>query len=403
MLLTLAWRNIWRNKTRSIILILSVITGIWAGSMLTGVMNGMYGQRQEDAIKDEISSIQIHEKEFKADHDPRFIIPNGSEVLNKIRVLKEAKAVSGRIIAPGMILTAGSSAGVKINGIQPQDEAGTRGLNNKIVLGEYFVSDKHNQVLIGQKLADKMKVKENSRVVLTFEDLQNNVVSASFKIIGTFKTNNPNYDEANLYVRKQDLSELLGIGDNIHEIAILLSNKESIDKVQKQLKSEYPALTIENWREVAPDISLMIDMGAGSSKIIMIIILFALAFGIINTMLMAMLERKYEIGMMLALGMNKVRLFSLIVLETILLVMTGVPFGLLLSYSAIKFFAKHGINLGYYGKGLESFGMSHIIRPHVSMSQYAEILVLVFITAVIASLFPARKAVKIDPAESIKT
>mgnify|MGYP001576454163 FL=1 len=94
MLLTLAWRNIWRNKTRSIILILSVITGIWAGSMLTGVMNGMYGQRQEDAIKDEISSIQIHEKEFKADHDPRFIIPNGSEVLNKIRVLKEAKAVS---------------------------------------------------------------------------------------------------------------------------------------------------------------------------------------------------------------------------------------------------------------------------------------------------------------------
>ncbi len=107
--------------------------------------------------------------------------------------------------------------------------------------------------------------------------------------------------------------------------------------------------------------------------------------------------------MMLALGMNKVRLFSLIVLETILLVMTGVPFGLLLSYSAIKFFAKHGINLGYYGKGLESFGMSHIIRPHVSMSQYAEILVLVFITAVIASLFPARKAVKIDPAESIKT
>ena len=105
-----------------------------------------------------ITSIQIHEKEFKLDHDPRFIIPNGAEILDKIRINKEVKAVSGRVIASGMILTAGSTAGVKINGIEPQDEASTRDLNNKIFQGKYFVSNKNNQVLIGQKLAERNDV-----------------------------------------------------------------------------------------------------------------------------------------------------------------------------------------------------------------------------------------------------
>ncbi|MBI1767167.1 MAG: ABC transporter permease [Bacteroidetes bacterium] len=402
MIFIIAWRNIWRNKSRSGVLIASIITGICAGIILTGIMMGMYGQRQDDAIRNEVSNFQIHTKEFKTDNDPRFEIQNSESVLNIISEYKEVRALSGRVIAHGMILTAGSSAGVKINGVVPQDEANTRGLNAKITEGSYLERDKHNQILVGEKLAHKMQMKIKSRVVLTFEDIHDNVISASFRVCGFFKTTNPSFDETVVYVSKKNLAELLQTKNEVHEIAVLLKNKEDAESVISRTKKQFPDLLVEDWREIAPEIGLMIDMGAGISKVVIVLILFALAFGIINTMLMAMLERTYEIGMMIALGMNKAKLFMLVVLETVMLVMAGTPFGVLFSYLAVSFFYKHGIDLGQYSKGLESFGMSHIIHPQVSLSQYMQILFLVFITALISSLFPARKALKVDPAESIK-
>ena len=301
-----------------------------------------------------------------------------------------------------MILTASSSAGIKINGVIPKDEANTRDLEMKLTQGIYLDESKHNQVLIGEKLAHKLKIKVKSRVVLTFEDVNHNVVSASFRVSGFFKTTNPLFDETVVYLNQKTLADLLQSGNDVHEIAVLLKNKEDAPSVISKTKEDFPNLLVEDWREIAPEIGLMIDMGAGISRVVIVLILFALAFGIINTMLMAMLERTYEIGMMIALGMTKIKLFTLVVLETIMLVMAGTPFGILVSYLTVNYFYNHGIDLKQYAKGLESFGMTHIIRPQVSIAQYIEILVLVFITALVSSLFPARKALKIDPAESIK-
>ncbi len=402
MIFIIAWRNIWRNKARSGVLIASIITGICAGIVLTGIMMGMYVQRQDDAIKNEVSNFQIHTKEFRIDNNPAYIIPNSCYVMKTLLKNEDVKALSGRVITPGMILTAGSSAGVKINGIVAEDEANTRGLDKKLTSGSYLDTIKYNQILVGEKLARKMQMRIKSRVVLTFEDTDDNVVSASFRVAGFFKTTNPAFDESVVYINKKSLADLLQSGNDVHEVAILLKTKEAAASAISKAKNQFPNLLVEDWREIAPEVGLMIDMGAGISKVVIVLILFALAFGIINTMLMAMLERTYEIGMMIALGMNKLRLFTLVVLETIMLVLAGTPFGLILSYAIVRYYYVHGIDLGQYSKGLETFGMTHIVRPHVLPSQYFYILLLVFITSLISSLFPARKALKIDPAESIK-
>lgn len=403
MMFTIAWRNVWRNKARSGVLIASIVTGICAGIVLTGIMMGMYAQRQEDAVKNEVSNLQIHTPEFRVENNPVYTIPNSKTILRSIRQDAEVKALSGRVLTNGMILTAASSAGIWINGIDPEDEANTRGLDSKIIDGSYLDSLKDNQILVGERLARKMQMKVKSRVVLTFEDIDHDVVSASFRVAGLFKTTNPSFDESVVYVNRSALTKLLRTGADVHEIAVLLNDKDMAESVIMGLKKQYPALKIEDWREIAPAVGLMIDMGAGISKVVIVLILFALAFGIINTMLMAMLERTYEIGMMIALGMSKFKIFMLVVLETVMLVMAGTPFGLLISYLLVQYFYAHGINLEQYAKGLESFGMTHIVRPHVLPSQYLYILLLVFATALISSLFPARKALKIDPAESIKT
>ena len=402
MIFIIAWRNIWRNKARSGVLIASIITGICAGIVLTGIMMGMYAQRQNDAIRNEVSNFQIHTPAFRSDNDPIYVIPNSENVMGTVSSNPEVQALSARVIVPGMILTAGSSAGIKVNGIDPASEVNARGLDEKLTSGSYLDTTRQTQILVGERLARKMQMKIKSRVVLTFEDTAHNVVSASFRVAGFYKTTNPSFDESVVYVNRDMLAELSQVGDDVHEIAVLLKDKDKAEKVIADTQNQFPALLVENWREIAPEVGLMIDMGAGISKVVIVLILFALAFGIINTMLMAMLERTFEIGMMIALGMNKLRLFSLVVLETIMLVMAGTPFGLLLSYVIVRYYSVHGIDLGEYAKGLERFGMTHIVRPYVLPSQYFYILFLVFITALISSLFPARKALGIDPAESIK-
>lgn len=402
MLFILAWRNIWRNKMRSAVVIISVIIGLWAGAMIMGVESGMAEQRQNDAIQNEVSHIQIHLKEFKTDKEPVFVIPETERVIAAISKSENVKAVSGRLVTMGMILTASNSAGVKINGVVPEDEAKIIGLDRKIVAGNFFVPEKLNQILIGDRLADKMKLKVKSRIVLTFSDKVGNVVSGSFRVAGIFNTDNIAIDEAVVYTRIQDMSSLLLTEKNVHEIAILLTGNEKLEFEVAKIKGEFPTLIVESWREVAPEIGLLIDMVAVLTKVIMIVILFALAFGIINTMLMAMLERTREIGMMMALGLNKLKLFLLVLFETAILVLIGCPFGLLLSYGVINIYAKRGINLGAYGNALETLGLSNIIYPKVELRQYEQIIFLVIITALIASIFPARKALRIQPAESIK-
>lgn len=403
MLFIIAWRNIWRNKTRSGVVIFSVIIGVWAGAMLIGVEWGMAEQRQNDAIQNEVSHIQIHLKDFKQDKEPQFVIPNSNDVMGGILKSENVKAVSGRGITMGMILTATSSAGVKIQGVVPADEAHIIGLDKAIMDGSYFDTSKQNQVLIGEKLANKINLKIKSRVVLTFSDKDGNVVSGAFRIAGIFNTHNAIIDEGVAYVKKQDLASLLNTGDNVHEIAILLNNNNKVEPELIKMKNQFPTLTVESWRQVAPEIGLLIDMLVVLIEIIMVIILFALAFGIVNTMLMAMLERTREIGMMMALGMNKIKIFILVLVETVMLVMIGCPFGLMLSYAVVRFYSSRGINLGQYGKALETVGLDNFIYPQVTLRQYEGIVLMVIITALIASIFPARKALKIDPAQSIKT
>ena len=134
----------------------------------------------------------------------------------------------------------------------------------------------------------------------------------------------------------------------------------------------------------------------------MIIIFLALSFGIINTMLMAVLDRVREIGMLMAIGMNKTKIFLMIMLETILLMLTGSVVGLVLSYLLIEFFGKHGIDLSSLSSGLSGFGFSTVVYPFLEMNAYIKIVIMVIITGFLSSLIPAKRALKLNPSEAIR-
>lgn len=403
MLAQLAWKNIWRNKTRSLIVITSVMLGLWAGSFIMAYASGMIEQRLADAIENEISHIQIHHPKYVADNDPEFFIEGSNQLLAKITANQLVKAASARVMVYGMVNSPTSSAGGKLLGVNPEDENHLTKIGDLISEGEYLNQNDKNKIVIGQKLAEKLKVKLRSKVVLTFQDAEKNIVAGAFRIKGIYKSYNSSIEEVNIYLRDHDLTTLLGDGNNHHEIALLLNDAEQADSFKNELANSNKNLEVETWKELSPELSLMIETLDQSMLIFLVIILIALSFGIVNTMLMAVLERVREIGMLMAIGMTKTRLFAMISLETIFMVMIAAPFGLLLAFGTIEYLGTYGLDLSaIYAEGYARYGFKSIIYPSLGADYYLQIMLLVFVTAILSAIYPAITALRLNPVTAIR-
>ncbi|MCB9080643.1 MAG: ABC transporter permease [Lewinellaceae bacterium] len=411
MIYLMAWRNIWRNPTRSRVVILAIALGIWAALFMSGFATGMMRNYIQNAITNVVSHIQIHHPEYQADNNVRYTIPGADSLRKTLLAIPEVKAVSVRTLVNGMIASSQTARGVQVKAITPGEEA-TVGLSaDKIVEGDFFAEDRKNNLLMSKKLADRLHVALRSKVVLTFQDLGGNITSAAFRITGLYAIGDEPFEEGHVFVRRQDLNRLLvaDLTDSLnveqhlaHEIALLLSTPDQVDPVQAELQKRLPGLRIETYREVAPDLRLYESQVQSVSWVYLIVIMLALVFGIINTMLMTVLERYKELGMLMAIGMNKWRVFRMIMLETLFLSLAGAPLGLLLGWGTITFLGHRGLDLSRFSDALAQFGMSNVVYFAVPQETYAQAVFILVCTAFLASLYPAWKAIRLRPVEAIR-
>jgi len=407
----LAWRNIWRSPTRRGVVITAVALGIWAALSLSGFATGMMKSYVNNSIENSIGHIQIHAPQFTEEYDLKYRLPSASKVEQEIAALPQVKAFSTRTVANGMASSSKGARGVMIKGVEPEQEAVVSTIKEKLVEGEYFPDMRGNGVLIGEELAEKLNLKVRAKIVLTFHDLDREITAAAFRVVGIFDTGNTPFDGSNVFVKREDLNRLiLPQGDSTtvktelaHEVAMLLNDLEQVDSTAASLQTALPELKVETYREVSPDLQLYESQIQNVSLIYLVVILLALVFGIINTMLMAVLERVKELGMLMAIGMNKLRVFSMIVLEAIMLGLVSTPIGILLGYLTINYVRENGINMSAYSDSLASYGMSQIIYFDIAPQAYVQMAVGVFLTSVIASIYPAIKAIRLRPVEALQT
>jgi ABC-type lipoprotein release transport system permease subunit len=190
--------------------------------------------------------------------------------------------------------------------------------------------------------------------------------------------------------------------NNYQEIAVLLHNNDDLETVANELQNQLPTLKVETWKDIMPEMKMMVESFDQMMNIIIFIILLTLAFGLINTMLMAILERTREIGMLMAIGMNKKKIFTMIMTESLLLSLIGVPFGLLASWGIIELFQKTGIDLSAYAKGMEEWGFDTVVYPQMEPEFYTQITVQVVVIMFLASVYPAYKALKLKPVDALR-
>lgn len=474
MIPSIAWKNVWRNKTRSIIVITAFTLGIFGGLFSVAVMLGMVDSRVQRAIQNEVSHLQVHHSKFQQNNELEYTINQYSELEESITALPEVKAVSPRLKIFAMATTSGNASGVMVNAIDPQKEAEVTNINEFIVeeAGSFFGNKDEKSIVIGQKLARNLKLvyykitdeslqkfeeegldrqhieklgkirgerfrnesdfedkvreligakvakkyeyfivnnsleyKLHRKIIIQFQSLGGDLAYDAFRVGGIYKTANSAFEAMNVFVKKEDIGGLADLNDNqVHEVAIFLHDNETLKQAQEKIEQLLSAdQVVDNWKELMPEIAMQNEMMDFFLYIFMIIILLALGFGIVNTMLMAVLERLKELGMLMAIGMSKKRVFLMIMLETIYLSMTGAILGMLVSVVVISFTGQYGIDLSaLYGAGLESMGYSAHLFPSISWVDFVEVTILVLLTGLIASIYPARKALKLNPADALR-
>jgi ABC-type lipoprotein release transport system permease subunit len=474
MILAIAWKNVWRNKTRSLIVIASIAIGVFAGVFTMAAMNSSVVQRIEAAVNEELSHIQVNNKEFRSSSDIQDIIQNYPAVDSAVSALQGVNATTGRIIIRGIASTSAKSTGVEINGIDVEKEKEMFTLHKKLIpgTGSYFAYEtKFNSVFIGEKLAKDLNIiryilspealasldsanipsdvisklepiygqrftsdkkfnkelnrllspKENkkyslpikeaawsyrggSKIILTFLDMDNNQTGAGFRVSGIFRTNNDLFESMSVFVPEEELRALTGMKKGTwHRLIARLDDNELTNPVTEKAREALPGYEVLNWKEIQPDLAMIADFMGQIYAVFMLIILAALAFGIVNTMLMAVLERTKELGMLAAIGMNRRKIFMMIMLESIFLSIVGGFAGMGIAGATIAATAKNGINLVKYSEGMEAFGYSAHLFPTINAQFFITTTILIVLTGIISSIYPARKALKLNPVEAIRT
>ncbi len=398
--LTIAWRNIGRHPARSGVLLAAIVVGLWAGTVSTGAINALMQQRMTYLIESEIAHVQVHHPRFLQEFRVGDSLPEYQAIETWLANDERVRAFAARAIAEGMLQSPVRVSGANIRGVDPEAERRTTTFHETITEGEYLDADVRQSAIVGEQLASDHNIEIGDRVVLTFENAESELTAAAFHVTGFFESASTEYDRRTVLVRAGDLAKLLSDEPIRHEIAILLEDEGQAAAVAADLNEAFPDVLARTWRELSPELNMLVEMGDVMLFIVILIIMAALAFGILNTMLMALFERMREIGMLMAIGMSRRRVFGMILLESTLLTALGAVAGMVLAWGTIRHLGKAGLHLDRFAAGAASLGWDSTIYPFLTTAEYASILAVVIAITLLASCYPAWKAIRIRPLEA---
>lgn len=401
MLTTLAWRNVWRNKLRSGIMIAAMILGLLGAILMVGFVQAMTENMIDNAIRFQTAHLQVHNSAFLINEELSAWLPDADVLAESIRGHNEVKAVTVRQVVDGMLASAASTRGVRINGIDTEDEINVTDIAQGIVEGAMLPDKGRNPILVSQRNADKLNLRLGSKVVLTFTSIDGDVAGAAFRVSGFFKTPASSFDDTNVFVRRTDLANFTGLSE-AHEIAIRLVDDRQLTPMQTRISSMVGERgVVRNWGEVQPILAAMTGSMDISNAIVAGVFIAALGFGIINIMMMSVFERTREFGVLMAVGMTRGRVLLLIVTESILLGGVGSLLGLAAGRLMLAITDQVGLPFGAVAEGLGAYGVDTVLYPSVTTSFYLQIFAMVLLTSLLAGLYPARQILKKRPSEAL--
>jgi len=397
----LAWRYLWRNHRRTIVMLGAISVGAWAMIFMTALTRGMVDQMVADGISVIPGHVQVHNPDYLDDPSvSNRIALTDAELVQRFGE-DDFVAWASRVRVPAVITSERESRGVTLLGIDPDAERAFSFVDYDAVDGRFLEDADDNGVVIGAKLAETLETAIGKRVVLMSQDPDNEIADRGFRVIGLFHANMEVYEDTYAFIGKHTAQKMLRIGDTVSEVVFVGSDYRNVEPVYEKVSAAIDdSLRVSRWTEVDTYLGTMLGVMDGFMLIWVIVVFLALSFGLVNTLVMAVFERVREIGLMLALGMKPMSILGQIIIESMMLLAVGLLIGDVLAYVTVKPL-ESGIDISIVAKGMEMFGASSILYPKLYMNDVILSNVVVLALGFLASLSPAWRASRYEPVEAI--
>ncbi len=405
-MLKMAWRNLWRNKTRTFIAISAVAITYALSIANMGVAESMYQKMQKGAALSAGGSVLIHGKGYWDVQLNDVILKNPTPIISKLKERKDVSAVASRVIINGLISSSTSSSAVRLTGINVEDEKAFQDFSPH-ALNKKFLSCEDKPIVMGKKIVADLGLQMGDKVVITATGPDGEVTRALFYLCDALATGSNELDKMIAFAPIQDLQDAFNFDDAITQIGILSDSRQSLSaSLKTNLKRDTDPLEILIWEDAMPDLVGMIKMDAAFGNLFNLILFIVVLFAIMNTFLMIVMERVREFGLLSAIGLTPFQISTTIFLETLVITLLSIVIGFTIGFSMHLYIASVGIDIAaLYGDSIELGGISMtdtVIRSVVARKRWLSATIAVFFLTMASAIYPAWKAGRLAPAESMR-
>lgn len=405
----MAWRNVWRNPRRSILTMLAIA---FATTLLVFMLSwqfGSYATMINSSVMIHTGHLQVQARDYLEKKDIRLVVPNPGAVDEILANTKGVVAYSSRTNAFSLVSSPNRTYGAMVIGIEPEKEARVSTLARIIREGSYLSATDTNQALIGELLAKNLQVHLGDELVLLGQGWDGSIAATVVQVKGIFNSGQDEYDHSMVHIPLKFFQDVYSMNGAVHEVVIVGESLEIVPEIKKEVAAKISQmhdranLVVLDWKELMPGLIQAIKMDLVSGFIFYIILVVVVAFSILNTFLMAILERTREFGIMMAIGTAPNRLTKILLLESASMTLMGLFLGILLGSLGTWYFQVHGIVISGAAEIMRQYGLPEKMFPKLSILSISVGAGVVFLITIVAALYPAFKVRRLRPVEAIST
>ena len=406
MIFKIAWRNIYRNKKRSLITITSVFAALLLIILMRALQFGFYDKLIETVVESYAGYVEIHADGFWDNQSLDNSMQVDQQLLDDIQSVEGVENIVQRLQTFSLISVGEKTKGGVINGINLSEEQKITDWNKKMVSGSFDLSD--NEIIIAKGIAEFFGISENDTLILYGQGYRGMMAAGKYPVKGVIDLKNPDLNKIGLFMTMESVRNYIS-SDEISTHIIIGKEKyydegKIVEDLALILSDDYEVMT---WKETLPEIEQTITADSAGGLIMAFILYVIVVFGMFGTVLMMTEERKYEFGVLISIGMSRIRLFGIILVETIILSMVGVVLAVMVTYPISIYYNINPIDMAILmGDGavqmIEEMGFSPMIPMSISWDIPLSHSLVIFIFSLLISIYPAIKISKLNPVKSMK-
>jgi len=400
-ILKIAWASLVRRRLRSVMVILMIAMSLWGLLLMEGIYEGMTMQMIDNAVRSDSGDVSIFASGYREDPDLKKMVGDDRDIRKWLAENRRVRSFTSRILQDGLAATAHYSQNARIIGVDLAEERENGRLDLYVQQGEYSFGVRGRGVILGARLAGKLQASVGSKLIVSAQSSDGEISSLALKITGILQTNNMLLDGQAVLMARDTTRKMLQVAKGVTQIAVILQDREQAEVLQSELQSRFQGLEVMRWDQLYPALMQGKVMMTLFNLITSGIVFGVAGLGIFGVMMVSVLERMREFGIMLAVGTAFSQVRNMVLAESILLGVFGLLGGSGLGFVSLYYFATKGLDLTMFKEGIEAFGMDAVTYAVIHPSYFTTAAVAVVLATFASVILPLRVLKKARPVETI--